>query len=97
MTYRDSNVGSCDHCLDTDAFIVGNDSDGNFCDKCDDFDQSAAFASIHEEQAKRLAYKQLTMQVAAFLIGTIFGGVVIGTLADFGLTIATAVYGGGSR
>lgn len=29
------------------------------------------------------------------LLGAIFGGVAIGTLADFGLTIATAVYGGG--
>lgn len=64
-------------------------------DEIEAFDQSAAFASIYEEQAKRLAYKQLSMQVAAFLIGAIFGGVVIGTLADFGLTIATAVYGGG--
>ena len=35
MTYRDSNVGSCDHCADTDAFIVGQDSDGNYCDKCE--------------------------------------------------------------
>ena len=35
MTYRGSNVGICDKCADFDAFIVGQDSDGNYCDKCE--------------------------------------------------------------
>lgn len=39
MTARDfSNVGWCDHCADTDAFLVGTDENGNYCDKCDPAD-----------------------------------------------------------
>ncbi len=35
-TYRDfKNVGSCDHCGYEDSFLVGQDSDGNYCDKCE--------------------------------------------------------------
>lgn len=56
-------------------------------DEIEAFDQSAAFASIHEEQAKRLAYKQLTMQVAAFLCGFLAAAIMATViLAPFLLT-----------
>ncbi len=74
MTYRDfKNVGSCDHCGYEDSFIVGQDSDGNYCDKCE---QAEGFAAIYEEQAQRLAAKQFAMNVVMLTAGVLIGSVV---------------------
>lgn len=79
MTYRDfKNVGSCDHCLDTDAFIVGQDSDGNYCDKCGDNDSWIVATDSNGnicdkcdqmETAKNLAAKNTAANIACMALG----------------------------
>ena len=78
MTYRDKNVGSCDHCLDTDAFIVGNDSDGNYCDKCEavivtDEDLAPAFSNDYRQ---RIHASVAALVITALGIGVLLGYVV---------------------
>lgn len=34
MTSRELNAGYCSQCHDNDAWLVGTNSDGNYCDKC---------------------------------------------------------------
>ena len=76
MTYRDSNVGSCDHCLDTDAFIVGQDSDGNYCDKCEETlvtDKDLFFGDYRQKVQDAIQ----GVAISAFLLGVAVGGVVV--------------------
>ena len=50
MTYRESNVGTCDICLDTDAFITDADDDNNICDKCLDLQMSKDLEEIETDR-----------------------------------------------
>jgi hypothetical protein len=54
MTSRDfQNVGVCDHCANGDAFIVGEDEDGRFCDKCEEVaDDDVFFGNGYTQKLK---------------------------------------------
>lgn len=76
MTARDfNNVGWCDHCGDEDSFLVGQDSDGNYCDKCDPAD----------------IYQPEEAPSSLWLIPIVIVGVTIGSLLHFAMYIATEV------
>jgi hypothetical protein len=73
MTYKDSNVGVCDHCADGDSWIVGEDEDGRFCDKCEEVtDDDLVFGNGWSQK----------LAVLAII------GIVIGHFLYFGLVVA---------
>lgn len=63
-TYRDSNVGSCDQCLSTDAFIVSTLP--NVCDQCE---MENDYAELEADAARKLATQNLSAQVQSYALG----------------------------
>jgi hypothetical protein len=80
MTYREPNAGYCSQCHDNDAWLVGTNSDGAYCDKCEETlvtDSDLVFGNDYRQKLQN-GIQNLT--IVAFLAGVAVGGVLIGSL-----------------